>query len=103
MAKSRLTIIHTSDVHLESDTFGRGEAGQAYQRRIQGAFRGVVDLVCRKQADLFLIAGDLFDSNRVPESGVEFVNAELRRVPCPVVLIPGNHDCYDHRLDIQKG
>ena len=29
MAQSRLTIIHTSDVHLESDTFGRGEAGLA--------------------------------------------------------------------------
>ena len=102
MAKSRLTIIHTSDVHLESDTFGRGEEGQKYQRRIQHAFRKVVDLVHEKQADLFLIAGDLFDSNRVPESGVEFVNAELQRAPCPVVLIPGNHDCYDHRSIYKK-
>lgn len=102
MAQSRLTIIHTSDVHLESDTFGRGEAGQAYQQRIQEAFRRVVDLVCDTPADLFLIAGDLFDSNRVPESGVEFVNAELRRVPCPVILIPGNHDCYDHRSIYKK-
>ena len=102
MAQSRLTIVHTSDVHLESDTFGSGEAGQQYQRRIQDAFRKVVDLVCDTPADLFLIAGDLFDSNRVPESGVEFVNAELRRVPCPVVLIPGNHDCYDHRSIYKK-
>lgn len=102
MAKSRLTIVHTSDVHLESDTFGHGEAGRDYQRRIQDAFRRVVDLVCEKPADLFLIAGDLFDSNRVPASGIEFVDAELRRVACPVVLIPGNHDCYDHRSIYKK-
>ncbi len=102
MPKRPLTLIHTSDVHLESDTFGRGEEGLSYRRRIQGAFHKVVDMVCEKKADLFLIAGDLFDSNRVPESGVEFVNAELRRIPCPVILIPGNHDCYDHRSIYKK-
>ena len=62
MAKPHLTIIHTSDVHLESDTFGRDEEGQAYRRRIQDAFRKVVDTVCETQADLFPIAGDLFDA-----------------------------------------
>ena len=102
MPKRPLTLIHTSDVHLESDTFGRGEEGLSYRRRIQDAFQKVVDMVCEKKADLFLIAGDLFDSNRVPESGVEFVNAELRRIPCPVILIPGNHDCYDHRSIYKK-
>lgn len=102
MPKRPLTLIHTSDVHLESDTFGRGEEGLSYRRRIQDAFQKVVDMVCEKKADLFLIAGDLFDSNRVPESGVEFVNAELRRTPCPVILIPGNHDCYDHRSIYKK-
>jgi exonuclease SbcD len=102
MPKRPLTLIHTSDVHLESDTFGRGEEGLSYRRRIQDAFQKVVDMVCETKADLFLIAGDLFDSNRVPESGVEFVNAELRRTPCPVILIPGNHDCYDHRSIYKK-
>ncbi len=58
--------------------------------------------VITEDADLFLIAGDLFDSNRVHESGIEFVHKELARVPCPVVLIPGNHDCYDARSIYKK-
>ena len=102
MPQRSLKIIHTSDVHLESDTFGRSAEGQAYRQRIQDAFRSVVDLVQAQQADMFLIAGDLFDSNRVPEEGVAFVHQELGRVTCPVVLIPGNHDCYDHRSIYKK-
>lgn len=102
MPRRRIKIIHTSDVHLESDTFGRSEEGKSYRWRIQRAFQKVVDRVIEEDADLFLIAGDLFDSNRVPESGVQFVYAELARVPCPVVLIPGNHDCYDQRSVYKK-
>ena len=102
MSRRRIKVIHTSDVHLESDTFGRSEEGQKYRRRIQGAFQKVVDQVIAEDADLFLIAGDLFDSNRVHESGIEFVHKELSRAPCPVVLIPGNHDCYDTRSIYKK-
>lgn len=102
MPRRRIKIIHTSDVHLESDTFGKNEEGQKYRRRIQVAFQKVVDQVVEEDADLFLIAGDLFDSNRVHESGIEFVHKELARVRCPVVLIPGNHDCYDTRSIYKK-
>jgi DNA repair exonuclease SbcCD nuclease subunit len=102
MSRQRIKIIHTSDVHLESDTFGKSEEGKNYRRRIQLAFHKVVDRVIEEDADLFLIAGDLFDSNRVHDSGIEFVHRELARVPCPVVLIPGNHDCYDHRSIYKK-
>ncbi|MEW6297160.1 MAG: DNA repair exonuclease [Thermodesulfobacteriota bacterium] len=102
MARKRLKLVHTSDVHLESDTFGKSEEGKAYRARIRQAFHRVVDRVIEEDADLFLIAGDLFDSNRVPEAGIEFVWNELARVPCPVVLIPGNHDCYDQRSVYKK-
>lgn len=102
MARKRVKIIHTSDVHLESDTFGKSEEGKAYRLRIRQAFQAIIDRVVAEDADLFLIAGDLFDSNRVPEAAVEFVWRELARVPCPVVLIPGNHDCYDQRSIYKK-
>lgn len=102
MSRRRVKILHTSDVHLESDTFGKSEEGQTYRWRIQVAFQKVVDKVFEENVDLFLIAGDLFDSNRVPREGVEFALREIARVPCPVVLIPGNHDCYDHRSIYKK-
>lgn len=102
MPRPRVKIIHTSDVHLESDTFGKSEESKVFRQRIASAFSKVVDRVIEEHADLFLIAGDLFDSNRVPQSGVEFAFAELARVSCPVVLIPGNHDCYDERSIYKK-
>jgi DNA repair exonuclease SbcCD nuclease subunit len=39
-----------------------------------------------------LIAGDLFDHNRVTDEAVEFVRGELARLRRPVVIMPGNHD-----------
>ncbi len=102
MSLRKVKILHTSDVHLESDTFGKSEEGKIYRQRIQTAFQKVVDKVFAENADLFLIAGDLFDSNRASEEGVEFALKEIARVPCPVVLIPGNHDCYDSRSIYKK-
>jgi DNA repair exonuclease SbcCD nuclease subunit len=89
-------------VHLESDTFGNTDEGRAYRRRIRAAFSRVVDIAAHERADLFLIAGDLFDSNRISEEAVRFALREIARVPCPVILIPGNHDCYDQRSVYKK-
>ena len=51
--RRRIKIIHTSDVHLESDTFGKSAEGQEFRRKIQHAFQCVVDRVLQEQADLF--------------------------------------------------
>jgi DNA repair exonuclease SbcCD nuclease subunit len=55
----------------------------------------VIDIVLAEKADALLIAGDLFDSNRVSEPAIRFAQSQIARVSCPVLLIPGNHDCYD--------
>jgi exonuclease SbcD len=81
-----LRLAHASDIHLVD-----GEPGA----RAMAAFGRVVDSVGECGAQLFLIAGDLFDHNRVEGDAIEFVYAQLRRLSCPVVLIPGNHDCFD--------
>jgi|TARA_Y100000310_G_scaffold317955_2_gene371451 DNA repair exonuclease SbcCD nuclease subunit len=65
----------------------------------------VVDATLEQKVDLLVIAGDLFDHNRVGEGIVQFVREQLGRVTCPVVIIPGNHDCYTeqsiyHRFDV---
>lgn len=94
MTRRALKLVHTSDVHLES-YFGEDRARSEERSRAERAFRRVVDLVREEGADLFLIAGDLFDSNRVEGAAVELVWKELARVTCPVFLTPGNHDCYE--------
>lgn len=53
----------------------------------------VIDAAIERQVDLFLLAGDLFDHNRVQEPCLEFTVNQLSRLHCPVVMITGNHDC----------
>ncbi len=90
---SQLRIVHTSDVHLDDNAEGQ---------RAQAAFAQVVDAVLAQHAQLFLIAGDLFDHNRVPGHVIDFVHAQLARVTCPTVIIPGNHDCYNERSILRR-
>ncbi|MGH7916190.1 MAG: metallophosphoesterase family protein [Candidatus Binataceae bacterium] len=92
-----LSLVHTSDVHLESDTFGSGGSGDVFRERVRRAFSGVIDLANRRTADLLLIVGDLFDSSRVSESSLGFALSEIGRARMPVVMIPGNHDAHDER------
>jgi DNA repair exonuclease SbcCD nuclease subunit len=92
-----LRLIHTSDVHLESDTFGSGPRGDNFRQRVRGAFRGVIDLANRQAADLLLIVGDLFDSSRVGAEALDFALGTIAAARMPVVMIPGNHDAHDER------
>jgi DNA repair exonuclease SbcCD nuclease subunit len=87
-----LRVLHTADVHLGSDGYGDAAQQAAHHERSRRAFRGVVDRALADEVDLVLIAGDLFDHNRVPDETVEFVRAELGRLRQPVVILPGNHD-----------
>ena len=93
-----LRIIHTADVHLGARHDDLGEQAAAQRERQFAAFRATVDLAIAERVDLFLIAGDLFDSNVQPRRSVERVAAELRRLAesrIRSVIIPGTHDCYD--------
>ena len=92
-----LRLIQTSDVHLESDTFGSGARGESFRARVRGAFRGVVELANRRAADLLLIVGDLFDSSRVGTEALAFAMRTIDAARMPVVMIPGNHDAHDER------
>jgi exonuclease SbcD len=93
----RLRVIHTSDVHLESDTFGYGSRGDEFRDRVRNAFSGVIDVANGSSADLLLIVGDLFDSSRVSQEALEFAMETIGRAAMPVIMIPGNHDAHDER------
>jgi exonuclease SbcD len=92
-----LRLVHTSDVHLETDTFGSSERGAELRDRVRAAFANVIALANRRDADLLLIVGDLFDSSRVSEEGLGFALRAIGDAQMPVVMIPGNHDAHDER------
>jgi exonuclease SbcD len=93
-----LRLLHTADVHLGARHADLGDAAAAQRERQFAAFRASVDLALAEKVDLFLIAGDLFDSNTQPRRSVDRVAAELARLAqarVRTVIIPGTHDVYD--------
>ena len=93
-----LRLIHTADVHLGARHTDLGNQAAAQRERQFAAFRATVDLALAEQADVLLVAGDLFDSNTQPRRSVERTAAELKRLTdaaIRVVIIPGTHDVYD--------
>jgi len=95
--RKSLKFVHTSDVHLETDTFGATDAGIKLRDKVRRAFGNVIDIANTREADLLLIVGDLFDSSRVSEEGLAFAFGTIARAKMPVVMIPGNHDAHDER------
>ncbi len=75
-------ILHTSDLHLLS----LGD-------KACHSLEALVDLASQAKVDLVIIAGDLFDHNRVDDSLVNFATEQLQRLPVDVAILPGNHDC----------
>jgi exonuclease SbcD len=93
-----LRLLHTADVHLGARHADLGDAASAQRERQFAAFTASIDLAIAEKVDLFLVAGDLFDSNVQPRRSVERVAAELARLAqakVRSVLIPGTHDVYD--------
>ncbi|MFI5279909.1 MAG: exonuclease SbcCD subunit D [Gemmatimonadales bacterium] len=94
-----MRIAHLADAHLGFRQFQRLDKDGVNQREadVAAAFRRAVDAVIARDADLVIIAGDLFHAVRpTNRSIIEAFNqlARLRReLPrAPVVLVAGNHD-----------
>jgi DNA repair exonuclease SbcCD nuclease subunit len=91
-----IKFIHTADIHL-SRPFGFLPPQLAEERRRdqREAVRRIARLVVDRQADLLLVAGDLFDSPDPDPSDLEVVVSEfttLGESNKKIFIIPGNHD-----------
>lgn len=87
-------ILHTADWQIGKPY--RWIPDPQKQARLQ---RERVEVVSRigevarhESVDAVLVAGDLFDSSTVPASEVLEVMELIGAMPCPVLVIPGNHD-----------
>lgn len=102
----RLRIAHCADIHLDASGYGQalGAEGSAFHRE---AFANAIEAMLAHDPQLFLLAGDLFDSNRATAGTIEWAMATLAAIPIPVLMIPGNHDCLEtgsiyHRYDFNS-
>lgn len=91
-------FIHTSDVHLDtsfSSSCFPVRLGNRKREAVRGTFRRIVDEALATQCDFLLIAGDLFEHERVTRDTFEFLKQQLARLsPARVFIAPGNHDPY---------
>ncbi|HEY8172347.1 MAG TPA: metallophosphoesterase [Dehalococcoidia bacterium] len=81
-APREITIVHTSDLHL----------GTHGERDDLEALRLVLATGRHAGAHAALLAGDVFDTNRLPLSLIDRVARMLADAPMQIVILPGNHD-----------
>ncbi|MBI3091931.1 MAG: DNA repair exonuclease [Candidatus Tectomicrobia bacterium] len=93
---STFRLLHTSDVHLDTSFSGSGfstSQGQALRAHIRRTFLGIIELALKEDVQALLIAGDLYEADRVTPDTVKFLDSQFRRLgERPVVIAPGNHD-----------
>lgn len=88
-------IVHAADLHLDS-AFGGLPMDKARERRRESREMAgrLAALVREEKAEIVLLAGDLFDGERVFPETLEQLKAALAGMGCPVFIAPGNHDPY---------
>lgn len=93
---TEIRLIHIADVHLGADTAPLAHLGELAR---------FVEQAVAWNPDVLVVAGDLFENNRVTQALVEKTWELFRRFP-RVILLPGNHDALDtgsvyERFDFQ--
>ncbi|MEL0082859.1 MAG: DNA repair exonuclease [Gammaproteobacteria bacterium] len=90
--KPTLKLAHCSDIHLDYEYYG-GDRNLHLHDYYRDLFGKLLEGVRAAKPDALLLAGDLFDHNRAAEPTVNWAMEMLGKLPFPVVMIPGNHDC----------
>lgn len=82
-----IVVVHSSDLHVDHDYTARlhGGDGAAGLHCVLAAARTL-------SADVVLLAGDTFDSHRVPQDLIARAASVIADSRLPVVVLPGNHD-----------
>jgi len=91
-----MRFVHVADAHLDTSFSGRSESVRRRLREAsREAFRAAVDLAIREDVRAFLVAGDLFDSERLSFSTERFLLEQAARLGdhgITLVYATGNHD-----------
>ncbi|OLT14323.1 hypothetical protein BJF78_02400 [Pseudonocardia sp. CNS-139] len=85
-----LRVAHVTDTHLAADAAdGRSAAGRA-------GWEAVAAALALDPPDLVVHTGDLVLGD--PDTAADHTHARrlLAGLPCPVLVVPGNHDVGDH-------
>src|SRR6266446_4919675 len=88
-------FLHAADLHLglRITRFEESACNRIGEARFE-AIEQLRTKAAEHQVDFILIAGDFFDDHSVSKRLAEraFTLFEGKTIPCPVYIIPGNHD-----------
>lgn len=99
-----LSIFHTGDIHLgmKFNNYGDHVKGLLSQARFS-TLENMIEKSNQLGADLFVVAGDLFNRVQVAKKDVErTVNILKRFSGACVLVLPGNHDYDDGVVELWK-
>jgi len=89
-------FVHMSDVHLDTSFSGSGfpsRLGDRKREAIRGTFRRILEDARSCNVDFVLIAGDLFELERITPDTFEFLRQQFENLGgIRVFISPGNHD-----------
>ena len=90
-----MKFLHTSDVHIGAKFEMLGDKAREHREQLKKTFSKIVEVAIEEKVNLFLIAGDLFDSNNPSPKNIKFVQEKFSKLTAEkikICLIPGNHD-----------
>ena len=93
-----IRILHGADFHLDSPfaALGREQAAQRREEQRQ-LIRRLGEVCAKRDCQLLLLAGDLFDSDFVYRETTELLREVLAGLRARVFIAPGNHDPWSDR------
>jgi Icc protein len=92
---THVLIVQITDMHVS-------RAGKLFGKRVdsRAAFERCVTRVAAldPKPDLVLLTGDLAETGAAAAEEYDFIAEQLKRLVCPVLAIPGNHDVREEML-----
>jgi len=92
----KVRFIHTADLQLGMTRHFLDDDAQArYSEARIESLATIGRLAASEQAEFVVVAGDVFETNRVRPRTVGRALQAMASIPVPVFLLPGNHDPLD--------
>ena len=86
-ANGEIVLVHSSDLHIDHQYGPEIYGGVATM-----GLRGVLEAAKVLDADAVLVAGDMFENNRLPNPVLQETSRLLQAAAMQVIILPGNHD-----------
>lgn len=90
-----MKILHTSDLHIGSPLTSRLSKDKVRERKAEllSGFERMIEEAVYQRVQAVIIAGDLFDTERITKSNAERVIGAMARYPyLDFLYLPGNHE-----------